>query len=189
MQAIQGFFKSFFKNAISSATACEQKALPIYPPELNIVMREQWRAEPAVMGLPDDPLLHLENPVKNIFLNDTATLMCDDLEECTTRLRKIQWNHQDGGYPDITHNFMIGTEGTVYVGRGWDWHPDAMRFAIKGDVIDIAFIGNFERLDPLPVMMEAAEKLIAHGVKLNKVQANYTTTWFRDYESSWLKVE
>lgn len=41
---------------------------------------------------------------------------------------------------------MVGGDGVIYEGRGWDYEPDGIAHdEVKENVIDIAFIGNYER--------------------------------------------
>jgi N-acetylmuramoyl-L-alanine amidase len=59
---------------------------------------------------------------------------CYDDETCIERVRAIQYFHQhDRGWVDIGYHFLVGENGKVYEGRGWDrqgahspgWNNDA----------------------------------------------------------------
>lgn len=65
---------------------------------------------------------------------------------------------------DMAWNFVIGGDGRVYETRGWD----RLR---RGDAnygdrsVAIALMGGFQNRGPSPLMLDAARRLIACGVK------------------------
>lgn len=71
---------------------------------------------------------------------------------------------------DIGYNFLIGGDGNVYEGRGWD----AMSFHKRPEVVlGISFIGNFNKHELTEGQIEAAQELLALGVKLKKLSPFY----------------
>lgn len=59
---------------------------------------------------------------------------CYDDETCIERVKSIQYFHQhDRGWDDIGYHFLVGENGKIYEGRGWDrqgahspgWNNDA----------------------------------------------------------------
>lgn len=79
-------------------------------------------------------------------------------------MRTRQWD-------DVGYNFIIGRDGTVFVGRGWlykgEHHPD------YSNSICIAFIGNFNDETPSDESLLAAKRLIERGVDIGKLDENY----------------
>jgi N-acetylmuramoyl-L-alanine amidase len=71
---------------------------------------------------------------------------------------------------DIGYNFLIGGDGNVYEGRGWD----AMSFHKRPEgVLGISFIGNFDKRELTDGQIGAAEELLALGVRLRKLSPFY----------------
>lgn len=76
------------------------------------------------------------------------------------------------GWSDIPYNFLVGGDGAVYVGRGWDTEGAHTKGYNKRS-IGIAFIGTFLNEPPPQRQLEAAEKLIAGSVEMKKIQIHY----------------
>jgi N-acetylmuramoyl-L-alanine amidase len=71
---------------------------------------------------------------------------------------------------DVGYNFLIGGDGNVYEGGGWD----AMSFHKRPEgVLGITFIGNFNKHELTDGQIEAAQELLALGVKLGKLSPFY----------------
>lgn len=88
-------------------------------------------------------------------------------------VRDIQAYHMnEKRYDDIGYNFLIGSDGNVLVGRGWDFAGAHTR-GYNSDSVGIAFIGNFERKSPTSEALSAAEQLIAAGVESRKLAEDY----------------
>lgn len=76
------------------------------------------------------------------------------------------------GWDDIAYNFLVGGDGLVYEGRGWD-NQGAHTKGYNTDSICIAFIGTYSNDLPKNISINAAFELIDEGVKLKKLQENY----------------
>lgn len=88
-------------------------------------------------------------------------------------VRNIQDFHmQTKKWDDIGYNFIIGRDGTVFVGRGWLYKGAHSRDYNK-DSICIAFIGNFNEETPSDESLIAAKRLINRGVDVGKLNKNY----------------
>jgi N-acetylmuramoyl-L-alanine amidase len=71
---------------------------------------------------------------------------------------------------DIGYNFLIGGDGNVYEGTGWD----VMSFHKRPEgVLGISFIGNFNKRELTDRQIGAAKELLALGVRLGKLSAFY----------------
>lgn len=85
----------------------------------------------------------------------------------------IQTFHiESKGWDDIGYNFLVGGDGAVYVGRGWNIQGAHTR-GYNTKSICIALIGTFNRIIPPTRQLIAAQKMIEEGVKLKKLVANY----------------
>lgn len=73
---------------------------------------------------------------------------------------------------DIEYNFLVGGDGNVYVGRGWDNQGEHTP-GFNNNSICIAFIGKFFDIAPPLCQLLAAKKLIEKGVKLLKISKDY----------------
>lgn len=73
---------------------------------------------------------------------------------------------------DISYNFLIGGNGYVYIGRGWNIQGRHTN-GFNEKSICIAFIGKFIDEAPPVQQLEAAKKLIEEGVSLKKLDENY----------------
>lgn len=66
------------------------------------------------------------------------------------------------GLKDISYNFLIGSDGVVYVGRGW------YKQVQDEGMIVVAFIGDFyNQAKPNKNQLEAFENLLEMGLSLN----------------------
>lgn len=74
---------------------------------------------------------------------------------------------------DIAWNFLIGGDGTVYVGRGWEKQGPLSVGYTPWKTITIAFIGIYDTKEPSEEQLHAAESLIELGIALEKVSPNY----------------
>lgn len=75
-------------------------------------------------------------------------------------------------WDDIGYNFLVGGDGNVYEGRGWD-KQGAHTKGFNVDSICIAFIGTFNSILPPPRQIETAKLLIETGVMEKNVREDY----------------
>lgn len=85
----------------------------------------------------------------------------------------MQAYHMDSlDWPQIGYNFMVGGDGRVYVGRGWDY-IGAHTIKHNSDSIGIAFIGSFDKSEPTQLQLRGCELLLEEGVRLMKLSPKY----------------
>lgn len=73
---------------------------------------------------------------------------------------------------DIAFSFLIGGDGCVYEGRGWDIEGAIAKGYNKRN-IGISFIGSFNRGKPPKRQLVAAERLIQYGLDLKMLTEHY----------------
>ncbi|XP_017861477.1 PREDICTED: peptidoglycan-recognition protein LC isoform X2 [Drosophila arizonae] len=135
---------------------------------LVLVSIDEWDGK-----MTRSPLERLEQPVNRVIIAHTVTENCITLDACSYRVRAMQAYHMDSlDWPQVGYNFMIGGDGRVYVGRGWDF-VGAHTINYNRSSIGIAFIGGFDKTEPTPLQLRACELLLEEGVRLNKLSANY----------------
>ncbi|XP_026849453.1 peptidoglycan-recognition protein LC isoform X3 [Drosophila persimilis] len=136
--------------------------------DLEMIQLKDWGGKPT-RGEPD--LLDL--PVSRVIISHTASEGCESLEVCSYRARVAQSFHMDGyNWDQVGYNFMIGGDGRVYEGRGWDIiGAHALRHNM--DSIGISFLGSFDKIKPTKAQLRACQLLIAEGVRLKKLKPDY----------------
>lgn len=89
-------------------------------------------------------------------------------------MRDMQNYHQDTAgkkdWVDITYNFVVGGDGVVYEGRGWDLEGTHTKDWNK-NTTGLAIIGNFTAEAELPTQEQTdmLVKLIQWGVEDGKI--------------------
>lgn len=70
------------------------------------------------------------------------------------------------------YNFLVGGDGSVMEGQGWD-KIGAHTFNYNTGSVGIALIGNFADASPTQPTLDAVKRLIERGVALDKLSRNY----------------
>lgn len=93
---------------------------------------------------------------------------------CAQELRNIQSYHMDSlGWSDIGYNFLIGGDGAVYEGRGWNVvGAHATNWNSKS--IGISFLGNYNYNTATSAMISAAKGILADAVSRGQIVSGYT---------------
>jgi len=136
--------------------------------KLTIINRRTWLAQPPLRQSNS-----LKHPLPYVVILHTATENCSTQAECVFIVRHIQTFHiESNGWNDIGYSFVVGGDGNVYEGRGWDTEGAFAR-GYNSRAIGIAFIGTFTTDLPVPNMILAGKQLIDRGVELEKISAGY----------------
>lgn len=128
----------------------------------QILTKKDW------LGAPPKRVVNITPPVGMVIIKHTAGGTCNNFQICAGKVQTIQGTDISKNYTDIYCNFLIGGDGNIYVGRGWD-----VRNAHRDSTIDIVFMGNFDIAVPTESMTEAALLLIEDGAKKKKLAPNY----------------
>lgn len=111
----------------------------------------------------------MRHPAKYVIISHTAGRTCQNFTQCASVMQALQaYFVGPVGLSDIGHNFLIGHDGNVYVGRGWD-----IRNMHTDDSLGIGYMGNFVFDELSDSMIEATIELINYGIVLKKVSPGY----------------
>lgn len=106
---------------------------------VTMVSRKEWGARPPKR------VVHMNTPVTVLFIHHTDMQSCHSLDQCIKDMRIIQNFHMDDrGWNDIAYNYLIGEDGRVYEGRGWNsvgshtlgWNDVSIAFSVMGNYTD-----------------------------------------------------
>lgn len=82
-------------------------------------------------------------PVPFALIHHTAGTACSTQADCSQQARNVQSYEMDvKGYSDISYSFLVGEDGNVYEGRGWD-RVGGHATGHNTDSIGICFFGTF----------------------------------------------
>lgn len=79
-------------------------------------------------------------------------------------MRALQNAHFRAGYNDINVNFAVGGNGFVYEGTGW-FIQNEVSPKFDNRVLNIAFMGNFNRVLPSQRQIDTMAALIKCGIQ------------------------
>ncbi|XP_027727224.1 peptidoglycan recognition protein 3-like [Vombatus ursinus] len=123
----------------------------------DIIPRSSWGARETYCA-------KLLGPAKYVIIIHTAGHSCNVTEECKITVQNIQSYHIDRmKFCDIGYNFLVGEDGRVYEGVGWDTEG-AHTYSYNDIGLGIAFIGLFTGTSPNAAALKVAQDLIQCAV-------------------------
>ncbi|XP_015509215.2 peptidoglycan-recognition protein SC2 [Neodiprion lecontei] len=136
----------------------------------RIVSRSEWRARSPT----EEYLPMVVSPSSYVVAHHGGIPhYCYDETTCANIVRSYQDLHMDvNTWADIGYHFVIGGDGNVYEGRGWD-HVGAHCPGYNGQGIGICIIGDYTSRMPNNASLEAFQSLIDCGISLGKVKPDY----------------
>ncbi|KAJ8020103.1 Peptidoglycan-recognition protein SC2 [Holothuria leucospilota] len=146
----------------------------------NIISRAEWGAR--------DPAdsTYMAPPVDHFVVHHSAGSTCDSVESCSTIVRAIQNYHMDSnGWWDIGYSFLIGGDGNVYEGRGWDVvgaHAGVTEYNSNG--IGVCMLGDFTDSMPTQAALNALESFVDCCVSRSKLASDYNVVGHRDVRNT-----
>ncbi|XP_054263430.1 peptidoglycan-recognition protein LF-like isoform X2 [Macrosteles quadrilineatus] len=145
----------------------------------RILRRKIWGAKVYTT-----PLTPLQHPVKEVVLNYLEKDLCKTRAECTQAVLELQDEYHKKDFKDIGPNFMIGGDGFVYEGRGWNFAPEQHPCApqLHGKALEIAHFGCKGDYPPKENVFLSWD-LITLGVKKRKIEQVPDYTACYDWES------
>ncbi|CAH2002071.1 unnamed protein product [Acanthoscelides obtectus] len=129
-----------------------------------IYYRDSWGGEPPHDKIP------FKRPPKVVLISHTASSFCKTIDECSKILKQLQADHMARNWNDIGYNFMIGGDGAIFVGRGWN----STSFHMMSEYnVGISFIGNFNEDFLNEEMIQAAKLLMDKGLDMDAIAVDY----------------
>ncbi|XP_071452030.1 uncharacterized protein [Hetaerina americana] len=115
------------------------------------------------------------NQIHHVFVLNVGH-RCFSRDECTAVIRAEQNKNLTRSHSDwfVTDNFYVGEDGHVYEGRGWNESPARTWVPQRGNVITVAFLGDFEEDLPSPKAVFAFKYLMKMGMYLEYIGSSYT---------------
>ncbi|XP_017886197.1 peptidoglycan-recognition protein SB1-like [Ceratina calcarata] len=146
----------------------------------NIISRQNWHARQPV----ERELLEVTPTPYVVIHHGGEPKYCYDEKTCSAIVRQYQNFHiDDRHWFDIGYSFVIGEDGNVYEGRGWDY-VGAHAPGYNTQSIGICIIGDFSNFVPNEKALKTLNDLIKYGVKLRKIRGDYHILGHRQARST-----
>ncbi|XP_065369546.1 peptidoglycan-recognition protein SC2-like [Calliphora vicina] len=145
---------------------------------IKIITKSQWGGAPATNKT------SLSNGLSYAVIHHTAFAYCSTKVSCKQQMKNIQSYHQKTlGWTDIGYNFLIGGDGNVYEGRGWNvMGAHAANWNSKS--IGISFMGNYNNDKPNAAQVSAAKSLLTTAVSRAQIKSDYVLYGHRQVGST-----
>ncbi|CAC5407394.1 PGRP [Mytilus coruscus] len=147
---------------------------------VKIISRDSWGARrPGSTST-------IYTPVPDFFIHHTTGGACTSFSSCISQMKIIQDYHMDDAnhrWADIGYSFLVGEDGKIYEGRGWD-QVGAHTLGYNSRGLAASFMGNFETHAPNSAALNAVKALIQCGISKGKVSQSYALFGHRDVSSS-----
>nr|Q765P2.1 RecName: Full=Peptidoglycan-recognition protein 3; AltName: Full=Hd-PGRP-3; Flags: Precursor [Holotrichia diomphalia]BAD08318.1 peptidoglycan recognition protein-3 [Holotrichia diomphalia] len=133
----------------------------------TIISKNRWGGQQARKVEPTT------KPLKYVIINHTSGPSCVDEIDCSRMLVYIQNRHMNHlNYNDIGCNFIIGGDGQIYEGAGWQAAASHTPGWNKKSLL-IGFIGDYEINRPSLKQLEAGKQLIECAVERGEIEQDY----------------
>lgn len=134
--------------------------------ELSMISRDAWGADEQ--GSAPVPLQ--TKPPAYVIVKHTETQFCSNETDCKVAVHVIQSFHMlEKGLIDIGYNFLVGGDGNVYEGRGWDVQGHHTHDYDQKS-IGVGIIGMVSSVEPTELQINALKNLIEYGVQNGKIE-------------------
>ncbi|XP_023941141.1 peptidoglycan recognition protein 1 isoform X1 [Bicyclus anynana] len=153
------------------------------PHEWNIT-RAMWLAKPHT----NSPIADALRPVMLVVVQHTVSQQCTVFSQCAAEVRKMQGNFlQDKKY-DIPYNFIIGNDGRVYEGRGWNIEG-AHTYGYNRCSVGLGFIGDYREEIPnlarvTELQLNRTRMMLDAGVTFGYLRPDYQIVGARDLQDT-----
>ncbi|PSN45819.1 hypothetical protein C0J52_05503 [Blattella germanica] len=130
-------------------------------------------------SLPPKTVLHARtHPASLVLISSHEGDHCSNLVTCRDEIRDSQrhdmFEREKGTFPDIRYNFMVGGDGNVYEGRGWD---NQSQFPLAEEIMSVGFMGDYNPWNGCTLnqrQINVTRQFIEYGVQLGKIAKNYS---------------
>ncbi|CAH4038513.1 unnamed protein product [Pieris brassicae] len=144
------------------------------------ITREMWLARPYNYTHTLDTF----EPLMLVIFQHTVSPQCSLFKNCAAELRNLQGyfiSHYDY---DIPYNFLIGNDGRVYEGRGWNIEG-AHTFGYNRCSIGIGFIGDYRgeiesHASVTEAQLNRTRMLLEEGVRLGHLRKDFLVIGAKD---------
>nr|WAK88795.1 peptidoglycan-recognition protein LE [Lasioderma serricorne] len=146
------------------------RAPPLTVPNDHLLLdRKNWLAQPP-LAKPE----MLEGPAQYVVICHTATDegFCQPDNMLLVRLTQM-FHIECRKWDDIAYNFLVGSDGNVYEGRGWN-AVGSHTFGYNVNSVGIAFVGCFINHKPPEVSLIRCKNLIKQGVRIGAIAKDYS---------------
>ncbi|XP_078136099.1 N-acetylmuramoyl-L-alanine amidase-like [Sander vitreus] len=138
----------------------------------QIIPRCQWGAKPY-----QSTPIPLSLPLQFLYVHHTyePSSPCLSFPNCSRNMRAMQRFHQvDRGWSDIGYSFVVGSDGYVYEGRGWN-HLGRHTRGHNAIGYGVSIIGNYTATLPSRHAMDLLRHhLVRCAVDGGRLAANFT---------------
>ncbi|XP_063837505.1 peptidoglycan recognition protein 4-like isoform X1 [Ostrinia nubilalis] len=148
------------------------------PHEWNIT-REMWLADDFHHNSTTDTY----DPLKLVIIQHTVGAECHTFSDCSANVRRLQEYFLKEHKYDIPYNFLIGNDGRVYEGRGWN-REGAHTYTFNRCSLGIGFIGDYRITNVTTSQVERLNLLLAEGVSRGHMDPNYYIVPAKDLQST-----
>nr|XP_040143520.1 peptidoglycan recognition protein 3 [Ictidomys tridecemlineatus]XP_040143521.1 peptidoglycan recognition protein 3 [Ictidomys tridecemlineatus] len=133
----------------------------------TIVSRKEWGARPLTCRAPLSP------PVPFLITEQLTGMECQEQTLCSEMLRGLRFHSvHSKGWCDVAFNFLVGDDGRVYEGVGWNVQGSHTQ-GYNNVSLGIAFFGNKIGSRPSPAALSAAEGLIFYAIQKGHLSPRY----------------
>ncbi|XP_046976843.1 peptidoglycan recognition protein-like isoform X3 [Vanessa cardui] len=153
------------------------------PHEWNIT-REMWLAQP----FNSTDINEKFDPLMLVVVQHTVSGECTKFAQCAAELRTMQgWYIALHDY-DIPYNFLIGNDGRVYEGRGWN-KEGAHTFGYNRCSVGIGFVGDYRGERPhhsqvTESQLNRTRMLLEDGVRMGYLRPDFLIVGAKDIQDT-----
>ena len=147
-----------------------------------IIRRSEWDARPA------KSITYFSDAVSYVFMYHSVSPVCEDDRSCKDRIREFQRYHMnDNHWDDIGYTFLVGGDGSIYEGRGWN-RVGAHTKGFNADSYGFCVIGDFRTAKPTDAQIVSVKALLDCGMSLGKIKSDYALRGNEFIVSAMLKL-
>ncbi|XP_003511339.1 peptidoglycan recognition protein 4 [Cricetulus griseus] len=155
-----------FQQLLGNISQFLEKGKPGRDDDFIMVSREEWGTKATGCSS------KLSRPANALVIHHVPGLECHSQTVCGRKLQELQAYHIRNGWCDVVYNFLVGDDGRVYEGVGWNIQGSHDQ-GYNNISLGIAFFGAQEGHSPSPVALSALKGLISHAVKKGHLSPKY----------------
>ncbi|XP_047543781.1 peptidoglycan recognition protein-like isoform X1 [Vanessa atalanta] len=153
------------------------------PHEWNIT-REMWLAQ----SFNSSDIHEKFEPLMLVIVQHTVSGECTKFAQCAAELRTMQGWYIALHHYDIPYNFIIGNDGRVYEGRGWN-KEGAHTLGYNRCSVGIGFVGDYRGERPhhtqvTDLQLNRTRMLLEDGVRMGYLRPDFLIVGARDIQDT-----